>query len=160
MAPAEDSAASPPPVSVAAAPAPRPASAVPKNIGRFEVERLLGEGAMGRVFLAFDPDLERRVAIKVLDSAQTRTPAGAERFLREAKSLRALHHPNVIRVLDAGLRPDGNPFYVMEFLDGEPLGTTFKRTPKLPLELALKIAHEIASGLNAAHGAGCISSQR
>ncbi len=156
MAPAEDSAASPPPVSVAAAPAPRPASAVPKNIGRFEVERLLGEGAMGRVFLAFDPDLERRVAIKVLDSAQTRTPAGAERFLREAKSLRALHHPNVIRVLDAGLRPDGNPFYVMEFLDGEPLGTTFKRTPKLPLELALKIAHEIASGLNAAHGAGMI----
>ena len=143
--------ASPPPPIVAHKP-----HDVPATIGRFRVDGLLGEGAMGRVFRAFDPDMERRVAIKVLDSAQARTPQGAERFLRELKALRALRHPNVIRVYDAGLRPDGAPFYVMEYLDGESLGTVFRRTPRLPLDLALQVAHDVASGLNAVHAAGMI----
>jgi serine/threonine-protein kinase len=145
------------PVSVAKPPPlPPPGRPVPTNIGRFRVHRLLGEGAMGRVFHAQDLEKNQHVAIKVLDTAQARSPQGAERFLREVKSLRALNHPNVIRVFEAGLRPDGAPFYVMEFLEGEPLGATFKRTPKVPMPLALKIAHDVASGLNAAHGAGMV----
>ncbi|CAN5498707.1 hypothetical protein BH09MYX1_BH09MYX1_56910 [soil metagenome] len=152
---AEQSASSP--VGVAKPPPPPPPGRpVPTHIGRFRVHRLLGEGAMGRVFHGHDLETDRHVAIKVLDTAQARSPQGAERFLRELKSLRALRHPNVIRVFEAGLRPDGAPFYVMEFLEGEPLGTTFKRTPKLPLALALRIAHDVASGLDFAHGAGMI----
>ena len=128
------------------------------KIGRFRLRRLLGEGAMGRVFQAYDPDTERDVAIKVLDVAQARTTEGAERFLREVKHLRSIHHPNVLRVFEAALCPDGSPFLVMEFLEGETLGGLLRRTPEVPvpIELAIRIALDVARGVNAAHAVGMI----
>ena len=139
-----------------------PAGAPPREegtgekIGRFRVRRLLGEGSMGRVFQAYDPDSERDVAIKVLDGAQARTAEGAERFLREVKHLRSIRHDNVLRVFEAALCPDGSPFLVMEYLEGESLGAHLRRSPLVPIPLAVRVALDVARGVNAAHGLGMI----
>jgi eukaryotic-like serine/threonine-protein kinase len=135
---------------------PPPRSGLPKTIGRFPVLGLLGKGSMGRVFHALHPELDREVAIKVLDVAQARTPEGVERFLREIKSLRAIRHPNVVQVYEAALGRDGSPFLVMEHLQGETLSAFLRRTPDLSHDFALHVALEVARGLNAAHAAGMI----
>jgi serine/threonine-protein kinase len=126
------------------------------QIGRFPILGLLGQGAMGRVFHGVHPEIGCDVAIKVLDSAQARTAEGVERFLREIKSLRVIRHPNVVQVFEAALGKDGSPFLVMEYLEGESLVSYLRRTPRLPLGLALRIALDIARGLNAAHHSGMI----
>src|SRR5512134_2999301 len=90
-----------------------------KTIGQYEIVRLIGEGGMGRVFLARDPMLDRHVAVKVLSSA---APLGEEvaRFEREAKALAALDHPNILSVHEFG-RVGSTPYVVMELLDGRNL---------------------------------------
>ncbi len=136
----------------AAAP-PRPSGelAPGATIGRYQIERLLGEGGMGAVFAAYDPQLDRRVAIKVLHVAD----AGAQlRLLREAQALARLEHPNVVTVYDSG-EHHGAVFLAMQLFDGHTLADELADGGRdaarvVPLFLAA------GRGLAAAHGAGLI----
>src|SRR5213594_367620 len=97
----------------------------PKTLGRFEVIRMLGRGAMGCVYLAHDPRIDRRVAIKTLEGLEAlpETERGMTRvrFLREAQAAGRLSHPNIVTIFDVG-EDGGTPYIAMEFLDGENLG--------------------------------------
>ncbi|HEX6095069.1 MAG TPA: protein kinase [Thermoanaerobaculia bacterium] len=122
-----------------------------KTIGQYEVIRLIGEGGMGRVFLARDPMLDRHVAVKVLSSS---APLGEEvaRFEREAKALAALDHPNILSIHEFG-RVGSTPYVVMELLDGRNLRELIAEGP-MAHRTVIRYATEIAQGLAAAHDKG------
>lgn len=119
-----------------------------KTIGHYEVVRLLGEGGMGRVFLARDTMLDREVAVKVLSSPN---PLSEEvlRFEREARALAALDHPNILSVHEFG-RMGTMPYVVMELLDGRNLRQMLAAGP-MSWRTVIGHALEIAHGLSAAH---------
>jgi serine/threonine protein kinase len=125
------------------------------RLGSYRVLRVLGSGGMGIVFVAEDPDLERRVALKVMKSALACNPRARERFLREARSMAKLTHPRVVTIHHVG-QERGVPFLAMELLDGESLEIRLKRQGQLPVAEALRIGREIAEGLAAAHQRGLI----
>lgn len=124
-----------------------PAPAVPPGIGRYRLVRLLGAGAMGVVYEAEDPDLDRRVAVKLL-----RTAAGDLR--EEARMLARLAHPNVVAVYEVGTSA-GRDFVAMEYVDGQTLADWLAERPRRWQEVAGTIA-DAARGLAAAHAAGII----
>jgi serine/threonine protein kinase len=124
----------------------RPAG-TPSHIGRYEVLRVLGLGTFGRVYLAHDPEIERDVAIKV---PKDFLPAEEHRrFLREARAIADLHHPNICPVYDVGTH-DGLPYLVMRYVKGGTLNDVLERGLVEPTE-ALRCAEQIARGLEAAH---------
>ncbi len=132
----------------------RPA-APPPRLGRFEIRDLLGEGAFGRVYLAFDPELERRVAVKV-PKPEGLTKDLRERFLREARATAKIHHPNVCPIYEVG--SDGDvPYIVMHFVVGTTLASRLDRLDApLPPRSAVAIARKLALGMAAAHAQGVI----
>ncbi|MBY0232020.1 MAG: serine/threonine protein kinase, partial [Gemmataceae bacterium] len=118
-------------------PSPTPAG-VPERIGRFEVKRLLGEGAFGRVYEAFDPVMKRRVALKV---AKHLDEKHGERFMREARSAGLLTHPNIVAVFDSGA--DGESRYIASaFVEGKTLDG--KMEPRRAAEIVRKLAEALA----------------
>jgi serine/threonine protein kinase len=119
------------------------------NIGRYQIERQLGCGAMGVVYLAYDPNTQRQVAIKVLPRQLTATPQFRERFQHEAKLVAQLEHPCIASVYDFG-EYEGRPFIVMQYLPG---GTLADRLAKGPLKLRAiaPIIERVAAALDAAH---------
>ena len=120
-----------------------------KTLAHYEITGLLGKGGMGEVFRALDTKLGREVAIKILPPEVAKDPERAARFEREARTLASLQHPNVASIY--GFAEDGGvPFLAMELVEGEDLAQRLARGP-LPLEDALRIAREIAVGLEAAH---------
>ena len=126
----------------------------PGRVGRYEILRELGKGAMGVVYLARDPRVDRLVAIKMLQPAGGMTPAQLHelqhRFLNEAKAAGRLDHPNVVSVLDADEAPgDGNAYLVMTYVEGRELRDLLDE--KLSHELLLAILADIAAGLDHAH---------
>lgn len=123
---------------------------------RYIVRGVLGGGAMGRIYLGENAFTKEAVAIKVLESREAKLEDPRERFLREARTIDALEHPNIVRLLDAGARRDGAPYLVMEYLYGESLGTRLKRERRLHVGEALWIATRVASALAAAHSAGVV----
>ena len=94
-----------------------PSPAAPDTIGRYQVRRILGKGGMGTVFSAYDPKLDRTVALKLLLRRTTRDDKNAARMLREARALAALSHPNVVSVFDVG-RELAGLYIAMEQIDG------------------------------------------
>ena len=86
--------------------------------GRYRVERMIGDGAMATVLLAHDVELERLVAVKVLDERLAADASFRARFAREARVAAALSHPNIVTVFDVG-ESDGRPFIVMEHVEGQ-----------------------------------------
>lgn len=138
----------------ATAPATPSALAAPPRatLARFRIDAILGQGGMGVVHAAFDPQLERTIALKVLrksgsDDARTR-------LLREARAMAKLSHPNVISVFEVG-SADGQDFVAMELIDGETLGEWLRRVR--PDERAILAAFVAAGqGLAAAHAAGLV----
>ncbi len=127
----------------------------PTRLGRFVVARVLGEGAFGRVYLAFDPELRREVAIKV-PHRDGLTPAFRERFLREARATATLRHPNICPVYDAGTEGD-LPFIVMHYVVGSTLASLLDGVKgPLPPRHALAIARKLALGMAAAHAKGVV----
>jgi len=124
--------------------------------GRYQIKRLCGEGGMGRVYEAEHIEIGRRVAIKVLHPAYTRTPDLAERFRREARAASRIEHPNVVNVTDFGTTLDGLLFFVMEFIEGIELGLLVHREGPLPPVRVLRIAAQMCDALQAAHDVGVI----
>src|SRR3954451_7377849 len=90
----------------------------PAHIGRYRVERLLGEGGFGRVYLAHDDQLHRPVAVKVPRPERACRPAYADNYLAEARILASLDHPHIVPVHDVGRTEDGLPFVVSKLIEG------------------------------------------
>ncbi len=127
---------------------------LPKAIGPYEIERELGRGGMGVVYLGRDERLGRRVAIKALPESSADSAEFVARFEREGRVLASLNHPNVASVF--GIEEEaGTRYLVMEFVEGETLGAMLRRGP-IPVDEALSIAAQIAAGMEAAHEAGVV----
>ena len=122
--------------------------------GRYDVERELGAGGMATVYLAHDLKHDRSVAIKVL-RPELSAVIGAERFLREIKTIANLQHPHILGLIDSG-EVSGTAYYVMPFVDGESLRDRLHREQQLPIADAVRIATEVASALDYAHRHGVI----
>ena len=122
------------------------------DIGSYQLERVLGEGGMGVVYLAEHRVLRRRVAIKVLaPSASLQMPAALQRFLDEAQATSAIEDPGIVQIFDFGFADDGRAYLVMEYLEGERVDQRVARTGPLPVAQALRITRQLASSLRAAH---------
>jgi serine/threonine-protein kinase len=127
--------------------------ATPPTIGRYEISDVIGRGAMGVVYKARDPLLDRVVAIKTIMAPSTLgknvRKAFLERFEREAKAAARISHPAIVTIFDVGLAAE-QPFLVMEYLPGETLADRLDRT-RLPLAQAVQCARDLASALGHAH---------
>ena len=121
---------------------------------RYQIERELGRGGMATVFLATDVKHDRQVAIKVLH-AELASALGPERFDREIRFAAKLQHPNILGLFDSG-QVEGLLYYVMPFVQGESLRDRLNREQQLPIDAALRIAHEVADALGYAHMLGII----
>ncbi len=125
-----------------------------KTIGRYEILETLGKGAMGVVYKARDPLLDRIVAVKTLVSPRAggrRTRrAYLERFEREAKAAAKMQHPAIVTIFDVGLEENGAPYMVLEYLPGESLADRLDQI-RMPLGRAVQIGQDLASALAFAH---------
>ena len=124
------------------------------RIGPFEVIDLLGAGGMGTVYRAYDPRLQRQVALKVLPLAVAGHRDRLQRFEREALAAARLAHPNILAIHDVGTH-DGSPYLVTELLEGETLREKLRSDP-LPVRRAVEYAIQVARGLAAAHEHGIV----
>ncbi|WP_437790987.1 serine/threonine-protein kinase [Sorangium sp. So ce693] len=122
---------------------------------KYQLLRKAGEGAMGSVWVAMNTALEANVAIKVL-RPEMRSPAIAERLLREARAAAKLSHPGIVRVFDLGKTAGGTPYIVMELLEGEALRDVLCREHRLAPEVAVSILLPVASAMHAAHERGIV----
>jgi serine/threonine-protein kinase len=128
-----------------------PVATPPRLVGRFEVERILGEGGMGVVYLAEDATLARRVALKLVRAGSA--ASGRARLLREAQAMARITHPNVVSVFEAGAE-DANVWIAMEYVDGLTLAE-WLRAPRSSNEI-LAMLVQAGRGLAAAHRAGLL----
>ena len=129
-----------------------------EKIGKYKVVRLIGEGAMGKVYEAIDEAIERRIAIKVLHSQILSQKNGDEflkRFQREAKLAAQCMHPNIVAVLEYG-QHESAPFLAMEYVDGIPLDEIIKDNKKLSVKNIMLIMSQLLKALHAAHSNGII----
>ncbi len=126
------------------------------KVNNYELKRLLGEGGMGAVYLAEHPLLGRKAAVKVLKPELAANTELVQRFLNEARAANAIHHPNIIDIIDVGLLPEGVPYMMMEFLEGESLAARLRRVQRLTVNEACKCARQTASALAAAHAVSIV----
>src|ERR1700733_1136219 len=126
-----------------------------QQLGHYDIVAELGRGGMGVVYKGYETSLNRYVAIKVLADSLAHDQSVKERFLREARSMAALNDPHIIQIYFIG-DDAGQTYFVMEFVDGESLGSLLKRETKLKPESAAKIIHQTAMGLATAHDKGVI----
>src|SRR3954471_7054184 len=122
---------------------------------KYRIERLLATGGMGAVYLGVHVGLRKRVAIKILNP-QLSSPPMIERFHREAITASQIGHEGIAQVTDLGTSAEGEPFLVMEYLEGESLANRLRATGPLPIEDACELGCAILSPLAAAHQAGII----
>ena len=127
-----------------------------QTFGNFNIIRLIGEGGFGEVYLAENPLIERRAAVKVLHPSMAQNAELVRRFLNEARAASAIHHPSIVQVFDAGVTPEGAPYILMEFLEGQSLQKCLADGGRLDLPRALAIASQAGSALSAAHAAGIV----
>ncbi|MBI2803419.1 MAG: protein kinase [Planctomycetes bacterium] len=124
-----------------------------RQLGRFQVRSVLGSGAFGTVYRAYDPVLDREVALKV-PRFDREDDAMLERFLREAKAAAGLKHPNIVAIFETG-QADGIPYIASEFVDGVPLWKRMRDQPP-DLRTAVEWVRQIADALSYAHGEGIV----
>ena len=131
-----------------------------KQFGRYEIIDELGRGAMGVVYKARDPQIDRLVALKTVFLWGQEPDEEKEfrlRFMNEAQAAGRLHHSGIVSVFDVGENPDNrDPYIVLEYVQGESLNRVLAREKKLPLQRALKLAEEVADALDYAHAQGVI----
>jgi serine/threonine-protein kinase len=130
-------------------------SALPARVGPYEVEALVGRGGMGRVYRAFDPKLRRVVAIKLLTESLAAEPSARNRFKREARVAANIAHEHVVTIHGVD-EEDGQPYLVMQYVDGESLQARLDRVGALRLREVLCIGMQTAAGLAAAHAQGVV----
>ncbi|MGD0519720.1 MAG: serine/threonine-protein kinase [Terracidiphilus sp.] len=131
---------------------------IPKTIGRYEIIDELGHGAMGSVFRARDPAMDRVVALKTILTTALASEQGGEyrqRFYREARAAGALAHPGIVPVFDVG-EHEGMPYLVMEFVNGRTLAAAMKTGERASLDRVCEIGQQIADALGYAHRNGVI----
>jgi serine/threonine protein kinase len=137
-----------------------PDSTKKKNFGRYEVVAELGRGAMGVVYKARDPQIDRFVAVKTVSmwgQNPNEEKEFRQRFMNEAQAAGRLHHAGIVSIFDVGEDPDTlEPYIVLEYVAGEALNRILGREKKLPLLQALHLAEEIAEALDYAHAQGVI----
>src|SRR2546428_356172 len=126
-----------------------------RRLGKFELHELIGEGAMGVVWKAYDSVLRRYVALKLLPAKVSRTGDIRERFLREARAAGVLQHSNIVTIYDLG-EAENQLFIAMELVDGRDLSTIISGHDPLPLERKLDIVIEVLEALTYAHNRGVI----
>ena len=124
------------------------------RIGRFALLERIGAGAMGEVFAAYDEQLDRKVALKIVHPAVEASPTSQARLLREARALARLSHPNVVTVFDSGLQ-DGKVFIAMEFVRGKTLQAWLGEGPRA-WEAILEVFIAVGRGLEAMHELGLV----
>ncbi len=128
-----------------------------KKIGRYEVVSVMGQGAMGTVYKASDPVIERTVAIKTINLELSREERAEfeERFYREAKSAGRLNHPNIVTIYDVG-ETENAAYIAMEYIEGESLRDVLDSGVVLPLKRICQIAVQVANALDYAHANGVV----
>ena len=127
-----------------------------QTFGNYQVVGLVGEGGFGEVYEARNQFLQRRAAIKVLHKGMVEDAELVRRFLNEARAASAIRHPNIIEVLDAGVTPEGEPYILMEFLEGDSLHKLLLQKGPMPVRTVQEIARQAGSALSAAHAAGIV----
>jgi serine/threonine protein kinase len=123
---------------------------------RYRVEELLGEGGMGRVYLATHAEIGKKVAVKVLHPSYGRMPDLVSRFRREARAATKIGHPHIVEVYDSGKTADGSIYFVMEYLTGIDLADVLSTEGRLGVERAIRIGIQICEAVSTAHEAGII----
>ncbi len=123
--------------------------------GRYRLDAQIGAGGMSTVYRAFDVNLERQVAIKLLHREMSGDSDQLERFRREARAVAQLSHPHIVGVIDAG-EDEGRPYIVFEFVEGETLKQRINELGRLPVDESIAYAIEIARALGCAHGHGIV----
>ncbi len=132
---------------------------VPSRIGRYTIDRLIGSGAMGNVFLGRDPDLERAVAVKTVrthDLPPEAKQVYLDRFKNEARASARLHHPSIVAVYDVGDDADAGPFLVLEYVAGSSLKQILQGRGPLEAAAVVALAEQIGRALDIAHAARII----
>jgi len=130
-----------------------------RQLAGFKIERLLGQGGMASVYFGWDLKLQRPVAIKMIDERYRGDPAFVERFRREAQTIAAWHHPNILQIYSAG-EEDGQTFFVMEYIRGRDLQQALSQYARSGLSISMaevvRIGRAVAAALDYAHGRGVI----
>ncbi len=124
--------------------------------GAYRITRLIGEGGMGAVYEATQLRLNKRVAVKLMARELAANHEALARFHREAEITSHLGHPHLVTVIDFGTAESGEPYLVMEHLDGEDLDHRLRRVGRLSIETAVHVVRQVASALNAAHDQGIV----
>jgi serine/threonine-protein kinase len=124
--------------------------------GGYQVTRLIGQGGMGAVYEGVQTRLNRRVAIKVMDRNLAANAEALARFRREIDVTAKLAHPNIVQISDFGTVPTGEPYLVMEFLDGEDLERRLARVDRVSFAAAVAIVNQLASALAVTHAEGIV----
>lgn len=127
----------------------------PQQIGRYRVEKVLGKGGFGLVYLAHDEQLDRRVAVKVPHARLINRPEDAELYLAEARTVAGLDHPHIVPVYDVGCSPEFPCYIVSKFIDGTDLATRLKRSPP-DVSVSTEMVASIAEALHYAHMQGLV----
>src|SRR5262249_41753855 len=127
----------------------------PSHIGRYRVERLLGQGGFGLVYLAHDDQLQRPVAIKAPHARLVARPADAEAYLAEARAVANLDHPHIVPVFDVGSTEQHPCFVVSKYIDGTDLAARLKQS-RLALPEAVELVATVAEALHHAHKQGLV----
>jgi len=125
------------------------------QIGKYRILEQVGEGAMGVVYKAIDPVLNRSVAVKVMSEGMAQDPSLRQRFLREAQAAGSLQHPNVVTIYDFG-ETDGHLYIAMEFIEGTDLEELLERGQVIPLAAKIDIIVDVLNGLSYAHRRGIV----
>src|SRR5688572_10254334 len=126
-----------------------------QDVGGYVVEMKIGEGGMGVVYGAHHPKIGKRAAIKVLAKSLCAVPMAVDRFVQEARSVNQIRHPNIVDIFAFGELGDGRSYFVMEWLDGEPLSKRMS-SGENTLADVVEILDEVADALEAAHEKGIV----
>lgn len=126
-----------------------------RTIGKYQVERVLGRGSSGTVYLARDAGLDRQLAVKTLTLDPEDDPVLRTRFLREAQAAGGLRHPNLVTVYDVG-EDRGQPYIAMEYVEGIDLEQVIQRREPHPIEWTLDVLRQVCEGLAYAHRNGIV----
>lgn len=127
-----------------------PGDGSPKRLGKYIIDRKIGQGGMGAVYLGRDPELKRQVALKVLPRDKAENPTLVKRFKAEAQAAAQLRHENIVAVYDSG-EADGYLYIAMEYIDGKDLYELIRKRGRIPINRSIQMIKEVASALQHAH---------